>query len=223
MTHANGNALAFEDDRDYADPEIVKAAILALRAADEEQAGGIGALLAGIERIEKAQREALTLTRLCAIQIDETNVARRGDKRITDAQLRKLATQVADLEARPSGLPASEIEKRAKLESNHEHFAAELDELKEEIDETKKQNIEKLVESAQRKTAEAEALKEQLRAAGLADKTVVRERWNRREAALLSLLAAVILAAVTTYLGTRTPAPMQPQPTQQQQQGPHSP
>ncbi len=69
MNPANGHAIAFEDDRDYSDPSVVKAAIIELRQVDAEHervddaryaelTTAIQALLGGVEAI-KDQGEVL--------------------------------------------------------------------------------------------------------------------------------------------------------------------
>ncbi len=232
--NGNGNGHAIQsDDRDYSDTEVIRAAFVAnaeehdaLREADGDIAEGIGALAGGIARIEAASRVQYSLSELSAIHIRELNDARRSDneerrssERVTKKQILDLRAELTEFRARGGSLDPEEIRARARLESKVEHLQKATEELEEDVEDTKRQDLRKAIEAAARANAgEAEA-RAAMRASSNEIVLEKKATWSRREQWLLSLVAAAVLLALSTYLGMRTaaPAPTHQTPPAQEQ------
>lgn len=213
----NGHAHP-SDDRDYSDPEVVKAAIIALREADAELAGSVGHLAAGIAEILRAQKEQLTLSRLTALHVDGLGDARRADRKITEQQIRRLNEQVAELHARKGFVDPEEIRARAKLESNVEHLERTTSKLEEEIEDTRKRNISALVAEAQRVNEERERLQAEARASQHEVVLEKRARWGAREAWALGIVGTIVTVLVTSIAASQCGHAAPPAAKQQTQE-----
>ncbi len=209
MPNRNGG-VTVSDDRDYSDPDVVRDRFRQLEDAGLDVAHSVGLLAGGIKRIEDAQREMLTLARLAVIQSEAAETGQKQDRRITDKQIFDVNAKLAALESKKDLFETPEqIRARAKIDSLVEFHEKQIEELAEDLDETKRNDMAALMAKLAEKNDEAEKLRAALAASESKEKVEKRERWGRRESFALGIAAIVagsIVGIVNRSCGSAAPS-----------------